>query len=172
MDKCIPWSIMRNMPARSPPVKPELGARLRRLGAQIRARREALAVSAATTAESAGMSRTTLHRIERGEASVTIGAWASAAAAIGLTLELVAPSDRRAEVKGQAALPEHVRLEDYPELSVLAWQRDRSVPLTPREALDLYERNWHHIDHDAMSPRERRFLEVLVRELGGGRPLV
>ena len=40
--------------------------RLQELGAQIRARRKALGVSATAAAESAGMSRVTLHRIEKG----------------------------------------------------------------------------------------------------------
>jgi transcriptional regulator with XRE-family HTH domain len=36
---------------------------------------KALKVSATTAAEAAGMSRMTLHRIERGEPSVTMGAY-------------------------------------------------------------------------------------------------
>ena len=42
-------------------------ARLQDLGARIRARRKSLGVNATAAAESAGMSRVTLHRIEKGE---------------------------------------------------------------------------------------------------------
>ncbi|MFG6415730.1 helix-turn-helix domain-containing protein [Roseateles sp. DC23W] len=43
------------------------------LGARIRAQRQRQRVSATHAAEAAGLSRVTLHRIERGEPSVTMG---------------------------------------------------------------------------------------------------
>ena len=76
------------MPAKAPPMGDLLATRLRALGERIRAQREQQKVSATTTAEAAGMSRVTLHRIERGEPSVTMGAYLSAMAAVGLDLAL------------------------------------------------------------------------------------
>jgi len=55
------------MPARPPLTSPAATAKLKVLGEQIRARCEALGTNATVTAEAAGMSRVTLHRIEKGE---------------------------------------------------------------------------------------------------------
>ena len=62
------------MPATAPATGEIAAARLLALGEQLRAQRKRLGVSATTAAEAAGMSRVTLHRIERGEPSVTMGA--------------------------------------------------------------------------------------------------
>ena len=56
-------------------------AQLQALGEQIRGQRTALRLSATVTAEAAGVSRVTLHRIEKGEPSVALGAWGSVMAA-------------------------------------------------------------------------------------------
>jgi len=91
---------MRNIvPAKTPSLGPLLEERLRTLGARLRAHREHQKLSAIVTAEAAGMSRVTLHRIERGEPSVTMGAYLSAIDAVGLSLELEDPQ----------ALPPHPR---------------------------------------------------------------
>ena len=68
---------MRNMPARPPPTGKANKAKLAALGLAIRVRRKALGVNATTAAQAAGLSRVTLHRIERGEPAVTMGAWMS-----------------------------------------------------------------------------------------------
>ena len=62
------------MPAKPPKAPTVAAEKLALLGQQIRAHRKSLRVSATATAEAAGMSRVTLHRIERGEPSVTMGA--------------------------------------------------------------------------------------------------
>lgn len=65
---------------------------LRALGARLRATRKAQRVSAVAAAEAAGMSRVTLHRIEAGEPSVSIGHWVALADALGLVLTIAAPA--------------------------------------------------------------------------------
>jgi transcriptional regulator with XRE-family HTH domain len=77
-----------------------VAARLAELGERIREHRKRLKVSAVATAEAAGMSRVTLHRIERGEASVTIGAYMNAVAALGLDLRVVDPGEVAATPEG------------------------------------------------------------------------
>lgn len=143
---------------------------LAELGAGIRQRRKQLRVSATAAAEAAGLSRVTLHRIERGEASVAMGLYQRATAALGLKLqladELPAPHART------HATPTQLRLADLPELRRLAWQLDPATALTPRQALDLYERNWRHLDSAAMTPHERDVLDSLVHGVGAGRLLV
>lgn len=161
------------MPAKAPPVGDILAARLKALGAHIRTHRQQLKVSATTAAEAAGMSRVTLHRIERGEPSVTMGAYLSAIAAVGLQLGLSDPQALKASAPASATgLPASVHLADYPELKRLAWQFHGVAELSPADALSLYERNWRHIDTGRLGPAERALVQVLADELGGGRLLV
>ena len=63
------------MPARTPIIASAAAEKLIALGKRIRAHRKARRISATTAAEAAGMSRVTLHRIEKGEPSVTMGAY-------------------------------------------------------------------------------------------------
>ena len=157
------------MPAIPPPLHPAAADQLAALGEQLRVFRKARKVSAVAAAEAAGLSRATLHRIERGEPGVTIGAWLGAAATLGLQLALVDP---QAAAPAAAALPERLRLDDYPQLRRLAWQLHGVEDLTPLEALSLYERNWRHVDVPALSPAERLLVDTLARTLGRGRLLV
>ena len=158
---------MGNMPARSPPTGKGLAAALAVLGKRIKARRKALGISATVAAEAAGMSRVTLHRIEKGEPSVTMGAYMGAITALGLSLELADPQATK-----KRRLPTTIRLADYPQLRRLAWQLKGTDEVAPREALDLYERNWRHVDQDAMDAHERDLVSRLAAVLGGGRLLV
>jgi transcriptional regulator with XRE-family HTH domain len=158
------------MPSTAPPSGPTTAAKLAAIGARLRTHRRALGVNATTVAETAGMSRLTLDRIERGEPSVPLGAYMSAVLALGLDLELIDPRAQHAQ-RG-ATLPETVRIADYPQLKRIAWQLDGVEALTPKEALALYERNWRHVDRVAMDEEERTLVRRLVEALGGERLLV
>jgi transcriptional regulator with XRE-family HTH domain len=157
------------MPASAPATGEIAATKLLALGGQIRAQRKRLGVSATTAAEAAGMSRVTLHRIERGEPSVTMGAYLNAATALGLELGVADPQLRRSKA---AAVPTRIRLADYPQLERLAWQYQGASEVTPAEALGLYERNWRHIEQGALAPHERALIQQLVARLGGSRLLV
>jgi transcriptional regulator with XRE-family HTH domain len=163
------------MPARAPVIAARVAITLAALGERIRARRKALKVSAVDAAEAAGMSRVTLQRIERGEPSVTMGAYIGAATTVGLELELVDLRERRrgpGRARGKPPCPARIRLADYPQLKKLAWQLHGVTTLTPEDALGLYERNWRHVDTAALEPAERTLINALVQHLGGGRLLV
>lgn len=140
-------------------------ARLQALGAQMRAQRKALRLSSTVTAEAAGMSRVTLHRIEKGEPSVTMGAWCNALAALGMSFQAVNTTEigvstaQRPDRTGW--IPARVVLADYPQLRSLAWQVHGTDALTPTEALDIYERNARHLDLHTMSAEEHALLEAL-----------
>lgn len=155
------------LPAKSPPITDAQFAESLALGEQIRARRKALRVSAVAAAQSAGMSRVTWHRIERGEPSVTMGAYASATRVLGLSLELrdtsaAAPQATPTAPGGQADwIPVRIRLADYPQLKGLAWHVHGVAELTPAEALGIYERNARHLDVEAMPANERQLLSAL-----------
>ncbi len=157
------------MPAKPPPSTANARAQLQALGGQIRARRKALGVSAAATAEAAGLSRVTLHRIETGEPAVTIGAWANVLAALDMDWGTRAPDEavRAAQPPDlKVWVPVRVRLSDYPQLRSLAWQVHGTDTLTPTEALDIYTRNARHLDMAAMTAPELALLAALRTAFG------
>jgi transcriptional regulator with XRE-family HTH domain len=161
------------------------------LGALLKAQRKALKVSAVAAAESAGMSRITLHRIERGLPTVTVGAVQALAQALGCSLQLAgpagnglasavkAPSGSMANANPEAALAratqasqQAITLRDYPQLRLLAWQRADADTVSPEEALSMYERNWRHVQQAALPAHEKALLAQLVATVGKGRLLV
>lgn len=155
------------MPSAAPPVSATQAELLAHLGERLRAERKQQKVSATSAAQAAGMSRVTWHRIERGEPSVTMGAWVAAAGALGLKLDWL---DQTAPV--QLPSGDKIRLADYPQLKRLAWQLPGAEQLTPQEALSLYERNWRHVDRAALTMAEIALINALAITVGGGKPLV
>jgi transcriptional regulator with XRE-family HTH domain len=149
------------MPAKAPPLHPPAQQRIAELGTTLRARRKALGINLSTVAEAAGMSRITLSRIEKGEASVTLGAWLNVVNALALDLRLEEARPQQAGEDETIELPANISLSDYPELKKLAWQVHGVESLRPAEAFDIYERNWRHVDEQALNLQERE----LVRKL-------
>ncbi|MGY6518788.1 MAG: helix-turn-helix transcriptional regulator [Lysobacteraceae bacterium] len=145
---------------------------LRRLGREIRDRRKALGITAQATAESAGLSRITLHRIEKGEASVSIGAWLNVAAVLGLQPGSLLEAGHRTDTGAPADgwIPARIRLDRYPQLRALAWHVQGTDVLSPVEALAVYERNARHLDQARLSDAERDLIQALRLGLGGTRP--
>jgi transcriptional regulator with XRE-family HTH domain len=146
-----------------------------RIGREIRARRKALKASATTTADAAGISRVTLYRVECGEATVSMGAYLNAIEALGLKIE-VAP---QAESVGQNLVmplqgdfPGTIPLANYPQLRQLAWHIPGVDAITPEDALNLYERNWRHVDQHVMDEDEKTLVRHLVESYGHGAMLV
>lgn len=153
------------MPAAPPPLTPGAQTALSALGASLREQRRAHKISATSAAESAGMSRMTWHRIEKGEPSVTAGAYAAAVQALGLQLHLQHPGESADKASRKGWLPARIVLANYPELKTLAWQV-HTDSLTPREAWDIYERNARHLDTAEMSPAERDLIDALREAVG------
>ena len=156
------------MPAAAPPTSAQDRKRLALLGERLRLARKRQRVTAVAAAQAAGVSRVTLHRVERGEPTVAIGAWIAIATALGLSFDLVDPRG----TPGARKVPKRVRLRDFPELERLAWQLRGVEEISAQDALELYERNWRHVDRSALSEEEARLIDVLSREIGGGRLLV
>ncbi len=157
------------MPARSPVIAESSSDKLVVLGQQIRAHRKVLRISAIAAAEAAGLSRVTLHRIEKGEPSVTIGAYFNAMVALGLDFGIIKPAGMAVKAivaETGSGFPARIRLADYPQLRQLAWQVQGTDALTPTEALNIYERNWRHVDVNALEARERQLIEALRLAFG------
>ena len=61
-----------------------------------------------------------------------------------------------------------IKLSDYPQLSLIAWSRQKDSFVTEEEALSLYEANWRWIDEKKLTPEERKLIEQLVHKVGNG----
>ncbi|HEX2546743.1 MAG TPA: helix-turn-helix transcriptional regulator [Ramlibacter sp.] len=157
------------MPSAAPAVDSPQRELLARLGQQLRAERERQKVSAVAAAEAAGLSRPTVHRIERGEPSVAMGAWIALANTLGVSLGVIGIGPGASTA---IALPERVQLDDFPQLRKLAWQLPGVPDVSAREAFDLYERNWRHVDAASLSAAELSLIRALSLAFGGGRLLV
>ena len=134
------------------------------IGDDIRRQRKALKVSASAAAESAGMSRLTWYKIEKGEITVSLGAYLSAAHVVGLKLQAahsVSHTFQQVSRSGEHWIPVIIHLSDFPQLRKLAWQVTGVDTLRPAEALDIYERNWRHLDEAALIDEERKLINGL-----------
>jgi transcriptional regulator with XRE-family HTH domain len=159
------------MPAASPLIATPVAERLIALGQQVRLHRKSLRISATVAAEAAGMSRITLYRIEKGEPSVTMGAYLNAMAALGMNFGIAQPPGVTDDLPGEGKtgwIPARVRLSDYPQLKQLAWQVHGTDVLTPAEALSVYERNWRHVDVQTLAPYEQQLIDALRLAFGAG----
>ena len=132
------------------------------LAQQIRAKRKVLGVNATALAEAAGISRVTLHRIERGEPTVSIGAYMDVLVALGMSLDAEHP----AAINLAEYIPIRIKVEKYPQLKKLAWQVKAGAELTPMEAYGIYERNARHINQEALEIEERQLIDALSVGLG------
>ncbi|MCE1226793.1 MAG: helix-turn-helix domain-containing protein [Geobacteraceae bacterium] len=159
------------MPARPPITDTATAHQLLALGQQIRAHRKALRISAIAAAEAAGISRVTLFRIEKGEPAVTMGAYMNTMTALGLNFGLVAPVElieSHDAASQEGWIPARIRLMDYPQLKQLAWQVQGTETLSPIEAWNIYDRNWRHMDQQALTMHEQKLIDALRLAFGGG----
>ena len=140
------------------------GAPAASLGSRLRARRKALGISAAATAEAAHISRVTLHRLEKDQPTVALGSLLAVTRVLDMELQLQARAAQStpAEPAAGDGLPLQIRLDDYPQLRSLAWQVGDALPfVSPREALGLYQRNWRHLQPEALEQKERKLIAAL-----------
>lgn len=145
--------------------------KLQVLGKTIRAHRQSLHISAATTAECAHISQVTLHRIEKGEPSVTMGAYLTVLDALGLQILAKSNSVYGNEASNAASaltIPSEIKLADYPQLKQLAWHIRGLDTLTPIEAFGIYDHNWRHLDKESLDNKEKSLIEALMRAGNAG----
>ena len=133
------------------------------IGNHIRAKRKQLKVTAITVAQTAGISRVTLYRIERGEATVSVGSYIEVLWALGLraTIEnaFISPAER--DAASALSLPARVVLAQYPQLKALAWHIPNAKEVSLLEAHSLYTRNKRFIDQKQLQTYERQLIENL-----------
>lgn len=150
------------------------------LGKTLQMRRKALGVRSQVAADCACISRVTLHRIEKGEPSVSIGAYLQVCKVLGLGLfalekNLDAPTSierSSIEFDPNRLDDEQIAVQYYPQLKALAWQLREDALISPRDALNIYERNWRLINLEKMTTEEKKLIEQLKNEVGKGCLLV
>ena len=133
------------------------------IGQLIMQHRKSFKITANAAAETAGISRVTLHRIERGEPTVSMGAYLNVISALDLNLHLSAKTDvaNTANADSVGKLPVRISLSDYPQLKELAWHVRGVDELSLVEAHSIYERNKRFLDSENLSDSEQALIELL-----------
>ena len=133
------------------------------IGQLIMQHRKSFKITANAAAETAGISRVTLHRIEKGESTVSMGAYLNVMSALDLNLHLSAKTDigNTANAGSVGKLPVRLSLSDYPQLKELAWHVQGVDELSLVEAHSIYERNKRFLDTENLSDSEQELIELL-----------
>ncbi|MEO8411317.1 MAG: hypothetical protein ABI478_12175 [Propionivibrio sp.] len=61
-----------------------------------------------------------------------------------------------------------LRIADFPQLKLIAWNRGENALIEDEEALALYERNWRFVEQDRLGQQERELIDRLVKMYGHG----
>ncbi|MCS5592506.1 MAG: helix-turn-helix domain-containing protein [Gammaproteobacteria bacterium] len=138
-------------------------SQLAEIGQLVRQHRKSFKITANAAAETAGISRVTLHRIEKGEPSVSMGGYLNVISALGLHLHLTVKDDVESEADTEKVglLPVRIALADYPQLKELAWHVPGVDELTLIEAHSIYERNKRFLESESLSESEHELIELL-----------
>ena len=150
------------------------------LGKVIQMRRKALGVYLRHAADCACISRATMQRIEKGKTSVSIGAYMKVCKVLGLQLfALEAPQESITPKVSQITIfdanrpdDEQIAIQRYPQLKELVWQLRDDAVISPRDALNIYERNWRFIDSKSLTREEQTLIEQLKETIGKGYLLI
>ncbi len=159
------------MPSKLPHTSSAVAERIQILGETIRAHRKNLHISAQETADCAHISRVTLHRIEKGEPSVTMGAYFTVLDALGLQIQANSKPSLSEESQAgptTSVIPSEIKLTEFPQLRQLAWHIHGLDALTPIEAFGIYDRNWRHLDETNLTPLEKSLIDALKRADAAG----
>jgi DNA-binding XRE family transcriptional regulator len=130
------------------------------LGQRILLQRKKLKVAAESVALAAAISRITLHRIEKGEPGVSMGAYMSVIIALGLCLSIQEGAPKLNDLEKDNHLSE-IAIKDYPQLKLISWQLKDDAILNAVEAKNLYERNQKYIRFNEMTEQEKKLINQL-----------
>jgi transcriptional regulator with XRE-family HTH domain len=134
---------------------------LANLGQRILLQRKSLKVSAESVALASGISRITLHRIEKGEPSVSMGAYISVIEALGLHLTVSSKDLQKHSSHTSDFDLSQIAIKDFPQLKQISWQLSDDAVLTALEAKNMYERNERHINFELLSEKEKNLMKQL-----------
>ncbi|MBF0107168.1 MAG: helix-turn-helix domain-containing protein [Deltaproteobacteria bacterium] len=138
------------------------------LGKRLRAERKKRKVSAQAMAESIQVSRLTLERMEKGRPTVAVGVFIKALSALGLTCQVASTFEASVDrAKADLVVPAQIRLQDYPELKLLAWHAKGAEHLKPGEVFEIYDRNMRHLNAANLSQKEKNLIKALYLAFEG-----
>ncbi len=66
------------------------------------------------------------------------------------------------------AATKQIRIAQYPQLRLIAWNLAADDTLSELEAFSVYERNWRFVDTAQLTIEERQFIDHLRKTLGNG----
>ena len=69
--------------------------------------------------------------------------------------------------KQNSKMPDLLRIKDYPQLALLAWNRVTSE-ITGEDAFALYEHNWRFVDLMSLNLNEAALIDRLKMQYGKG----
>lgn len=162
------------MPAKAAPLTDHLQQLWTTVSDRVRDARLRRNLTAEQVAREAGITRVTLNRLEKGDPSVTVATFLRVLDSLQLSGDIAGVAEDSAnrtvgERLPPRRLPAAIRLDAYPQLREIAWHlaADRQT-VTPEEALELYERNWRHVDQERLQPKERALIKRLTDTVGMG----
>lgn len=62
----------------------------------------------------------------------------------------------------------NIKISDYPQLFLIAWNRDRNGFMDEQDAFHLYESHWRFVDIEDLSLFEKDFIVRLTNTYGEG----
>ncbi|MDR3221582.1 MAG: hypothetical protein LBU46_06210 [Candidatus Accumulibacter sp.] len=62
----------------------------------------------------------------------------------------------------------YLNIDDYPQLRLIAWNRQGCGAISEAEAFALYERNWDFVDVSRLDTAEQQLIQRLTEEYGQG----
>lgn len=147
-------------------------SQLAQIGQLIRARRKSFKITATAASQSAGISRVTLHRIEKGESSVSMGSYLSVLGVLDMTFAVLETENTVTELQANKNgwVPARIYLADYPQLKELAWHIQGVDELSAAEAHGVYERNERFLDKPELCDAEKELILSLKAAFEGPMP--
>ena len=147
-------------------------SQLAQIGQLIRARRKSFKITATAASQSAGISRVTLHRIEKGESSVSMGSYLSVLGVLDMTFAVLETENTVTELQANKNgwVPARIYLADYPQLKELAWHIQGVDELSAAEAHEVYERNERFLDKRKLCDAEKELILSLKAAFEGPMP--
>lgn len=61
-----------------------------------------------------------------------------------------------------------LRLSDFPQLRLIAWNLTEGDTVEESDAFSIYERNWRFVDQAQLDASEQELINRLTNQFGGG----
>jgi hypothetical protein len=83
-------------------------------------------------------------------------------------LQLAEKCRARYRAKARRSAAHSLRIEDYPQLKLIAWSGAATGSIDEKDAYALYERNWRFIEPGQLTAGEKALIERLSAKFGHG----